>query len=34
MHRDEITTVFFDIAGPHPLQATPDDIIEALSLEG
>lgn len=34
VHRDEITTVFFDIAGPHPLQATPDDIIEALSLEG
>ncbi len=32
-HREEITTVFFDIAGPHPLQASPDDIIEALSIE-
>ncbi|GAA2982603.1 hypothetical protein JOD63_002479 [Microbacterium terrae] len=26
----EITTVFFDIAGPHPLQATPADLIAAL----
>ena len=29
-HGDEITTVFFDIAGPHPMQATPADIIAAL----
>lgn len=29
-HREEITTVFFDIAGPHPLQAAPDDLIAAL----
>lgn len=29
-HEDEITTVFFDIAGPHPLQASPADIIAAL----
>lgn len=29
-HREEITTVFFDIAGPHPMQATPDDLIAAL----
>nr|WP_274636045.1 dehydrogenase [Microbacterium bovistercoris] len=29
-HRDEITTVFFDIAGPHPMQASPDDLIAAL----
>ncbi|MCT9001724.1 dehydrogenase [Microbacterium memoriense] len=29
-HGDEITTVFFDIAGPHPLQATPADLIAAL----
>ena len=29
-HRDEITTVFFDIAGPHPMQATPADVIAAL----
>ncbi|POH85163.1 dehydrogenase [Ralstonia pickettii] len=29
-HRDELTTVFFDIAGPHPMQATPDDLIAAL----
>ncbi len=26
----EITTVFFDIAGPHPMQATPADVIAAL----
>ena len=26
----EITTVFFDIAGPHPLQAAPADLIAAL----
>ena len=29
-HEDEITTVFFDIAGPHPLQASPNDLIAAL----
>ncbi len=29
-HQDEITTVFFDIAGPHPLQASPADLIAAL----
>ncbi|MBD3941410.1 dehydrogenase [Microbacterium sp. NEAU-LLC] len=29
-HQDRITTVFFDIAGPHPMQATPADIIAAL----
>ncbi|WP_292835313.1 dehydrogenase [Microbacterium sp.] len=29
-HEAEITTVFFDIAGPHPLQATPADLIAAL----
>lgn len=29
-HRETITTVFFDIAGPHPLQASPDDLIAAL----
>lgn len=29
-HQDEITTVFFDIAGPHPMQATPADILAAL----
>ncbi|MGZ0711997.1 dehydrogenase (plasmid) [Coraliomargarita sp. W4R53] len=31
VHGDEITTVFFDIAGPHPLQATPADLIAALA---
>lgn len=30
VHGEEITTVFFDIAGPHPMQATPDDLIAAL----
>lgn len=29
-HEAEITTVFFDIAGPHPLQASPADLIAAL----
>ncbi|WP_404430659.1 dehydrogenase [Microbacterium lacus] len=29
-HGDEITTVFFDIAGPHPMQSTPADLIAAL----
>ena len=26
---DEITTVFFDIAGPHPMQASPADLLAA-----
>lgn len=29
-HQHEITTVFFDLAGPHPLQASPADLIAAL----
>ena len=29
-HRDEITTVFIDIAGPHPIQASPVDLLAAL----
>jgi hypothetical protein len=29
-HEDVITTVFFDIAGPHPMQAAPSDVIAAL----
>lgn len=29
-HKDSITTVFFDIAGPHPMQASPVDVIAAL----
>ena len=29
-HLDTITTVFFDIAGPHPLQASPADVVAAL----
>ncbi|MFE1647011.1 dehydrogenase [Microbacterium sp. P01] len=31
-HQAEITTVFFDIAGPHPMQATPADLLAALSI--
>ncbi|MFK4790683.1 dehydrogenase [Microbacterium sp. ZW T5_56] len=31
-HRDEITTVFFDIAGPHAMQADVDDLRAALAL--
>ncbi len=30
LHEDEIATVFFDIAGPHPMQATPTALIAAL----
>lgn len=30
-HRERITTVFFDIAGPHPMQAAPDDLLRALA---
>lgn len=29
-HGEVITTVFFDIAGPHPLQAAPADLLAAL----
>lgn len=29
-HEAQITTVFFDIAGPHPMQASPADVIAAL----
>ncbi|WP_353807441.1 dehydrogenase [Agromyces sp. SYSU T00194] len=29
-HRQAITTVFLDIAGPHPMQASPDDLLAAL----
>jgi hypothetical protein len=30
-HESAITTVFFDIAGPHPLQASPTDLLAALA---
>jgi len=29
-HQEAITTVFLDIAGPHPMQASPTDLIAAL----
>ncbi|GLJ61435.1 hypothetical protein GCM10017576_15640 [Microbacterium barkeri] len=29
-HRRTITSVFLDIAGPHPMQATPGDLLAAL----
>jgi hypothetical protein len=31
-HRDTITTVFLDIAGPHPMQAAPDELLKALEV--
>lgn len=31
-HGSEIETVFFDIAGPHPMQATPDELLRVLAL--
>jgi hypothetical protein len=30
---DDIETVFFDIAGPHAMRATPDELTRVLSLE-
>ena len=30
LHEDDIATVFFDIAGPHPMQASPAALIAAL----
>ncbi|GAA5033700.1 dehydrogenase [Microbacterium fluvii] len=30
VHGDKITTVFFDIAGPHPMQAEPVEVLRAL----
>lgn len=29
-HKSEITTVFLDIAGPHPMQAAPAELLAAL----
>lgn len=29
-HEETITTVFLDIAGPHPMQATPTELLKAL----
>jgi len=29
-HRDTITTVFLDIAGPHPMQAPPAELLAVL----
>lgn len=29
-YRDTITTVFFDIAGPHTMQASPDELRSVL----
>ncbi|SJN46544.1 hypothetical protein FM104_15020 [Microbacterium esteraromaticum] len=31
-HRDTITTVFLDIAGPHPMQAPPAELLKALQV--
>ncbi|MGX1792658.1 dehydrogenase [Microbacterium sp. NPDC055312] len=31
-HRDTITTVFLDIAGPHPMQAPPAELLKALGV--
>lgn len=32
-HGSAIETIFFDIAGPHPMQATPDEIMRVLDLD-
>jgi len=31
-HRDTITTVFLDIAGPHAMQAAPAELLKALEI--
>ena len=31
-HEDELHTVFFDIAGPHPMQAPAAEVLKALEL--
>ncbi len=31
-HADTITTVFLDIAGPHPMQAPPAELLKALAV--
>ncbi len=31
-YADQITTVFFDIAGPHPMQAPPAEVLAALEV--
>lgn len=30
-YEGEITTVFLDIAGPHPMQASPSELLKALA---
>lgn len=32
-HGSAIETIFFDIAGPHPLQASPEEVMRVLDLE-
>jgi len=29
-----LEAVWFDVAGPHAMQATPQDVLDALELEG
>ena len=29
-----LEAVWFDVAGPHAMQATPQDVLEALELQG
>ncbi|RZU64028.1 hypothetical protein EV379_0320 [Microterricola gilva] len=31
-YSEQITTVFLDIAGPHPMQASPNELLAALEL--
>ncbi|MGO3885851.1 MAG: dehydrogenase [Mycetocola sp.] len=31
-HGESLTTVFFDIAGPHPMQAAPAELLRVLDL--
>ncbi|MFM6973959.1 MAG: dehydrogenase [Agromyces sp.] len=31
-YQETITTVFLDIAGPHPMQASPAELLRALDL--
>lgn len=31
-HLDSLDTVWFDVAGPHPMQADPQELLKALAL--
>jgi hypothetical protein len=34
LHLDSLESVWFDVAGPHPMQADPLELLSALTLKG